>query len=92
MLKAVIWAWMIEQPGLITQRHGQRRVIKELFVGFLTDPRMLPYQDEWSRVAERGEIERVRFVCDHIASMTDAGAMRIHAEMSGSPVTIGGWD
>jgi dGTP triphosphohydrolase len=92
MLKAVIWAWMIEPPGLIARRHGQRRVIRDLFDGYLETPGMLPYQDEWARVSERGELERVRFICDHIASMTDAGARAVHAEITGAPIQALPWE
>lgn len=91
VLKAVIWVWLVEQPELITRRHGQRRVIRQLFDGYLADPRMLPYQDEWARVADRGEREQVRFVCDHLASMTDAYAAHVHAEMHGMSTGFG-WE
>lgn len=81
MLKAVIWVWMIEPPDLVMPRYAQRRIVYELFVGFLDEPGMLPYQDEWRRVADRSDRERARFVCDHVASMTDQYAMRLHSEM-----------
>ncbi len=83
LLKAVIWVWMIEQPKLVTRRFGQHRVIRDLFFGYLHQPGMLPYQDEWMRVAERGSAEQARFVADHIAAMTDAYAASVHGEMFG---------
>lgn len=90
MLKAVIWSWMIEQPELVTRRYGQRRIVRDLFDGFLEEPRMLPYQDEWQLVRERGEPAQARFVADHIASMTDAYAAWLHGEMFGSSPAGGG--
>lgn len=83
LLKAVIWVWMIEQPELVTRRFGQQRVIRDLFFGYMQQPGMLPYQDEWQRVAARGQAEQARFVADHIAAMTDASASWVHAEMFG---------
>ncbi len=84
VLKAVIWAWMVEQPELVTRRHGQRKILTDLFAGYVEQPGMLPYQDEWHRVADRGEAERARFVADHVAAMTDAYAASVHAEMFGT--------
>jgi dGTPase len=81
VLKAVIWVWMIDPPQLVMPRYAQRRIVSELFVGFLDEPGMLPYQGEWRRVAKRGETERARFVCDHVASMTDQYAQMLHARM-----------
>lgn len=83
LLKSVIWAWMVEQPELVTRRYGQRRVLRDLFMGYMDQPGMLPYQDEWQRVAERGEHEQARFVADHVASMTDTYASWVHSEMCG---------
>ncbi len=52
---------------------------------------MLPYQEEWARVVDGSERARVRFVVDHVASMTDAYAVRIHAEMYGT-APGSGWE
>jgi dGTPase len=83
VLKAIIWVWMIEQPELVTRRYGQRRVISDLFDGFLDEPGMLPYADEWARVADQGIAAQARLVSDHIAAMTDTAASWTHAEMFG---------
>jgi dGTPase len=83
VLKAIIWVWLIEPPELVTRRHGQRRVIKQLVEGYLAEPKMLPYQDEWERVEDGGSRAQVRFVVDHVASMTDTYASSVHAEMYG---------
>ncbi|MCW2925559.1 MAG: deoxyguanosinetriphosphate triphosphohydrolase, partial [Thermoleophilia bacterium] len=91
VLKAIIWVWLIEPPELVTRRHGQRRIIRELVDGYLTEPRMLPYQDEWALLADGSEPARVRFVTDHVSSMTDTYAYHVHGEMYGT--TAGsGWE
>ncbi len=91
VLKAIIWVWLIEPPELVTRRHGQRRIIRELVDGYLAEPRMLPYQDEWARVDTDDQRARVRFVTDHVASMTDTYAYHVHAEMYGTSAG-GGWE
>lgn len=91
VLKAIIWVWLIEPPELVTRRHGQRRVIRELVDGYLAEPRMLPYQDEWQRLPADDQRARVRFVCDHVASMTDTYAYHVHAEMYGTSAGSG-WE
>jgi dGTPase len=91
VLKAIIWVWLIEPPELVTRRHGQRRIIRELVDGYLAEPRMLPYQDEWQRVAEGDQHRQVRFVTDHVASMTDTYAHHVHAEMYGTSAGSG-WE
>ena len=52
---------------------------------------MLPYQDEWEKVASADITSRVRFVVDHVASMTDAYATLVHAEMYGTKLGSG-WE
>jgi dGTPase len=91
VLKAIIWVWLIEPPELVTRRHGQRRIIHDLVDGYLAEPRMLPYQDEWERVATSDITARVRFVVDHVASMTDAYATLVHSEMFGTRLGSG-WE
>ena len=91
VLKAIIWVWLIEPPELVTRRHGQRRIIRELVDGYLAEPRMLPYQDEWHRLDTTDQVARVRFVTDHVASMTDTYAYHVHAEMYGTSAGSG-WE
>ncbi|MBC7462435.1 MAG: dNTP triphosphohydrolase [Thermoleophilia bacterium] len=91
VLKSIIWVWLIEPPELVTRRYGQRRIIRQLVDGFLDEPGMLPYQDEWARVADAGDPQRVRFVIDHVASMTDTYAAMVHREMYGTAMGAG-WE
>jgi dGTPase len=91
VLKSIIWVWLIEPPELVTRRYGQRRIIRQLVDGFLDEPGMLPYQDEWRRVADTDDQQRVRFVVDHVASMTDTYAALVHREMFGTSAGAG-WE
>lgn len=91
VLKAIIWVWLIEPPELVTRRHGQRRIIRELVDGYLAEPRMLPYQDEWARLDQTDQRATVRFVADHVASMTDHYAHHVHGEMYGTAAGSG-WE
>lgn len=91
VLKAIVWVWLIEPPELVTRRHGQRRIIRELVEGYVDEPRMLPYQDEWRRLDPADERAQARFIADHVASMTDNYAWYVHREMYGSSAG-GGWE
>ncbi|MEO6867722.1 MAG: dGTP triphosphohydrolase [Gaiellales bacterium] len=91
VLKAIFWVWLIEPPELVMRRHGQRRIIRELFEGYLDEPRMLPYQDEWRRLDPSDRRSHVRFVADHVASMTDNYAWHVHGEMYGTSAGRG-WE
>jgi dGTPase len=91
VLTGMAWVWMIERSDLATRQFGQRRLIGELFDGYCESPDMLPRRDEWAEVREHHEEaggkvdevwpEKVRLICDHIAGMTDAYALRAHEEM-----------
>lgn len=50
-----------------------RRIVRELFVAFLNEPRLL--QDEYRR---EGEAAQARAIADYIAGMTDRYAIREH--------------
>jgi dGTP triphosphohydrolase len=52
---------------------------------------MLPYQDEWRRIDPADQRASVRFVTDHVASMTDTYAYHVHAEMYGTSAGAG-WE
>ena len=90
LLTGMTWVWMIERTDLATERYGQRRIVRELFNGYWTDPSMIPRQDEWREVQETSAPasdgrwpEKARLIRDHIAGMTNAYALRVHREMYG---------
>jgi dGTPase len=59
--------------------HKARRVVRELFELFLTEPECLP--SEW-RVAASGDVAgRARTVADYLAGMTDRFALDEHRRL-----------
>jgi dGTPase len=57
-----------------------RRVVKELFELFLTEPNTLP--PSWRELSgDSGSPETARVVCDYIASMTDTFALEEHRKL-----------
>jgi dGTPase len=59
-----------------------RRVVRDLFELFLSEPALLP--DDWSaraRAAEVDEARRARLIADYIAGMTDRFALEEHGRL-----------
>jgi dGTPase len=91
LLTGMARVWMIERSDLETQQFGQREIITEIFDGYWKRPQMLPRRDEWDAVsrttAQRALVrrrrwpEKARLICDHVAGMTDAYALRVHDAM-----------
>jgi dGTPase len=53
-----------------------QRIVTDLFDAFISDPRLLPPQDQ-----ARAELDRARAVADYIAGMTDRYAIREHRKL-----------
>lgn len=97
MLKQLTWDYVIENPALETQQHGQKRVIKELFDVFMdaansnggskTNWTMFPvgYREELEKTEEldNAEKEQTRIVTDLIASMTEQQALKMYQRLTG---------
>lgn len=92
VLKGMAWTWMIDRSDLVTHQYGQRLLVTALFEGYWEQPEMLPRRDEWELVREKDERNsndegnerwpaKARLICDHIAGMTDAYALHVHAQM-----------
>jgi dGTPase len=91
LLKEMAWLWMIERSDIATHRYGQRRLIERIFDGYWDQPEMLPAKEEWKLVRQtqpkrrplRGDRwpEKARFICDHIAGMTDGYALEVYDQM-----------
>jgi len=65
-------------------RSRARRVVRELFDLFQSEPETLP--PEWSRRLDGADpARRARLVCDYIAGMTDRFAMLEHGRLFGTP-------
>jgi dGTPase len=94
-LQRIVWQYVISNPKLATQQHGQRRIIRELFDVYLTAVRdrnidLIPalFHEEvvqlgspgYGRTAKRGE---VRLTVDVIASFNDAQATAMYRRLMG---------
>ncbi|MCB0880144.1 MAG: dNTP triphosphohydrolase [Thermoleophilia bacterium] len=97
VLKQLAWIYMIDRTDLAAMKHGQRRIVRELFEAYWERPQMLP---DWHEhlaldIVARGENDktlidgtrnRARIVCDHIAGLTDRACAAEHARMFGSEI------
>jgi dGTPase len=88
LLKTMARIWMIDRPDLRTKKFAQRQVIHDLFDGYLGDPGMLPSQEDlhemtaaYLAAGDAPNVAHARYVCDHIAGMTDLYAVGVHDEM-----------
>jgi dGTPase len=95
MLKQLTWHYVILNPSLATQQHGQRRVIHDLFTIFrdaADHPEQRPLfpfafrefleRSDSGSDPERAEL-RTRVVCDYIAGMTEKQALQLHLKLTG---------
>ena len=97
VLRDLLWVFVIEHPRMATYQHGQRRVVRELFelhaeavhtsrADTSLFPRDLQPDLERLLVATdraAADVEVLRLVADHVGSMTDDGAARLHRRMTG---------
>jgi dGTPase len=97
MLKQLTWHYVIKNPALASQQHGQRTVIRELFTIFLKaaidrddcnlDLFPLGVKDDPLAVYDSGRPtsiqEATRVVLDLIASLTEEQALQTHHRLAG---------
>ncbi|WP_063003432.1 deoxyguanosinetriphosphate triphosphohydrolase family protein [Nocardia salmonicida] len=89
VLKELTWHYVIDRPGLAAQQHGQSRIISDL-VEWLDkkvgdNPGILP-ADRCAELGDHGD--RTRVIADHIATLTEPMAIRLHGKLAGSHL---GW-
>ncbi len=73
---------VISSPNVQLQEFRGRKTVVELFTIFASDPlRLLPLEVQKLFRLQECEKDQMRVVCDHIASMTDAGAARLHEKI-----------
>jgi dGTPase len=98
-LQALIWVYVIKNPRLATQQHGQRAIIRALFGTYLTaikqrnsdfvpalfraDVDALPAPPKLRADERNATEEETRIAVDIIASFTDAQAVLLHRRLSG---------
>lgn len=75
-LKRFLHANLYQHYRVVRMSEKARRVVRELFAAFTSEPRLLPpeYQDRAADGLERA-------VCDYIAGMTDRYAIREHRRL-----------
>jgi dGTPase len=96
MLKELTWTYVIRNPRLATQQHGQRKVIRDLFGYFFKAAKdapgrtifPVPYKEQLEQLEReypRGDRKkaRVRAVIDLIAGLTEQTALDMHRRLTG---------
>jgi dGTPase len=82
LLKELIWYHVIDRPGLASQQHGQRRVVRKLLRWHAEEYRRLLPADRLADV-EKGHRSVLRAACDHVASLTERQAHALYQRMAG---------
>jgi dGTPase len=80
VLRRFLFDRMYRHYRVCRMRSQARRVLRELFELFLSEPELLP--DRWrQRAGQRGTDGCARVICDYIAGMTDAFAIEEHRRL-----------
>lgn len=90
VLKLITRFYVIESPSMVSQRYGQRELIRSLFQTFLSaanttnDRTIFPeFYQEFLEYAGDDNQKVKRIVADLIASMSEAQVIAIHQRLSG---------
>lgn len=97
ILKQLARAYMIDKTDLNAMKHGQRRMIGELFQAYWNDPELLPdayehigldirHVGDNGKPLPEGARRRARIICDHIAGLTDRACLAEYGRMFGTDV------
>ena len=90
LLKELTWHYVILNPSLATQQHGQKKIVTTLFETFLkaskTTAGQLLFPYAFRELIEKCRSERQikRVVIDFIASMTERQAERLYMRLAGA--------
>jgi dGTPase len=82
ILKKLVWCYVIDRPALAAQQHGQARIVGELVEWIADDPSRLLPRDRQDEFTEHGDLTRA--VADHVASLTEPMAIKLHAKLGGT--------
>ena len=95
LLNGLTWYYVINSPALMSQRFGQRSLIRALFgtlreaAGSTQDVHIFPpFYREMLETAEN-EPDRLRVVADYIASMSESEVIEIHQRLNGQSLGSG---
>lgn len=82
VLKAVTRTQILKDPRLTTLDAAARRVVRRLFEAFANDVELLPrgVSERVNSDDYRGD-EKLRLICDHVASLSDEGALRLYRRL-----------
>lgn len=89
ILKGLTWQYVIESRPLLTQRHGQRRLISSLFEVLMAagltpaDHRIFPEEFREMLVQDQSKEAVARTVADLIASLTEERVVALHHRLTG---------
>lgn len=92
MLKALTWYYVIYNPALATQQHGQRKIIRELFEIFGNaalaekdeERNIIPFAFQDEVLDAGGNNDKVvRVVADLIAGFTEQGLVKTYRRLTG---------
>ena len=95
LLNGLTWYYVINSPALMSQRFGQRSLIRTLF-GTLREAAASPrdihifpaFYREMLEAAESDD-ERLRVVADYVASMSEGQVIEIHQRLNGQSLGSG---
>ncbi len=95
LLNGLTWYYVINSPALMSQRFGQRSLIRTLFgtlreaAASSQDVHIFPaFYREMLEAAESDD-ERLRVVADYIASMSEGQVIEIHQRLNGQSLGSG---
>lgn len=95
MLKQLTWHYVIKNPALATQQHGQRVIIRQLFDAFYKSGTKIPPNSDLFPVSVRellpalpartliAKASLTRVILDFIASLTEEQAIATHHRIHG---------
>ncbi len=90
ILKQLTRHYVIDNPALAAQQHGQRRVLSELFDTFIdalnkkANQRIIPARFEHLIESSTSAEDKARLAADCIASMTEDEALALHRRLMGT--------
>jgi len=82
LLQELVWFYVIERPGLAAQQHGQAKIIENLVDWVMEDHGRLLPDDRKAEYDEHHDLTRA--VADHVASLTEPMAIKLHGKLSGA--------
>jgi dGTPase len=80
-LKAFLMRRLYRHPQVHRQAEKAKRLVRDLFTAFFSDPRLLPLDHQARLLEDDSPSRRARVVADYVAGMTDRYAIAEHARL-----------